>query len=165
MRCLLTLCLTFFMSSLSANEFCTGAQYRAFDFWIGQWQVTTHSDNIVRFNTISKINDGCTLLEEYTSPSGYSGKSLNIYDRQSNQWHQTWTDNTGLRLQLAGNIKDNIMIMQGVSVNASNQQVINKISWSVNADKTVRQLWQTSTDNGKNWTVVFDGHYQKIKTR
>ena len=34
-----------------------------------------------------------------------------------------------------------------------------RITWSKNADGTVRQLWESSTDGGTTWTVAFDGTY------
>lgn len=79
----------FLINSNSTLANCTSESYNEFDFWLGDWQVTSEVDDIVRFNTISKVNNGCTILEEYTSPSGYVGKSLNIYDQQTKQWHQS----------------------------------------------------------------------------
>ena len=34
-----------------------------------------------------------------------------------------------------------------------------RITWTPNADATVRQLWETSEDGGKTWSVAFDGRY------
>ena len=76
---LLALIITFLISN-TVNASCLSKEYLAFDFWLGNWQVTTTSDNVVRHNKVTKINDGCTLLEEYSTPSGYLGKSLNIYN-------------------------------------------------------------------------------------
>ena len=33
-----------------------------------------------------------------------------------------------------------------------------------NADGTVRQLWETSSDDGKTWAASFDGLYRKATT-
>jgi hypothetical protein len=30
-------------------------------------------------------------------------------------------------------------------------------------DDYVRQLWEQSTDDGKTWNTVFDGHYRRKK--
>ena len=39
-----------------------------------------------------------------------------------------------------------------------------RITWTPNADGSVRQRWETSTDDGKTWTVAFDGIYRKATT-
>jgi hypothetical protein len=34
------------------------------------------------------------------------------------------------------------------------------VTWSVNPDGGVRQLWESTGDNGE-WTVAFDGKYTR----
>lgn len=162
MKKILCAIIIFFIYSNSARANCTDENYQAFDFWLGHWQVTSDTDDIIRFNNISKINNGCTILEEYSSPSGYVGKSLNIYDQQTKQWHQTWTDSSGLLLQLQGGIENNAMVMIGKTFAANQQTTINKISWTPNEDGSVRQHWQVSQDQGKTWQTSFDGLYKKV---
>ena len=154
--------LAILLLSIDSYANCSSKQHRAFDFWLGNWQVTTSTDEIIRKNKISLINNGCTLLEEYSTPSGYIGKSLNIYDASTKRWHQTWTDSLGLLLKLEGNLVGKSMVMQGKGKDQNNKKIINKITWTPNSDGTVRQLWQTSADKGKTWVTVFDGLYTKI---
>ncbi|NMP30730.1 hypothetical protein HII17_04060 [Thalassotalea sp. M1531] len=142
---------------------CSSEEYRQFDFWIGEWQVTNPANNQVSISKISLINNNCSILEEYQTPSGYQGKSLNIYNQQTKQWHQTWVDNTGLLLQLNGEFKQGVMTLSGLTVDNKGQEVLNKISWKKLSDGRVNQVWQTSTDKGKHWQTLFDGYYQKIQ--
>jgi hypothetical protein len=44
---------------------------------------------------------------------------------------------------------------------ASGKMVVNRISWTPQAEGTVRQHWETSTDGGKSWTTAFDGRYAR----
>ncbi len=37
---------------------------------------------------------------------------------------------------------------------------INRITWTPNKDKSVRQLWEITKDDGTTWTVAFDGLYK-----
>jgi hypothetical protein len=158
--------LIFLAQHSAAIASCTEANYHAFDFWLGHWQVTSKDDDIIRFNHIKKINNGCTILEEYTSSSGYVGKSLNIYDLQTQLWHQTWTDSTGLLLQLSGAIEDDSMVMVGETTLKDNhntmRRTLNRIRWTPNADGSVRQHWQVSQDHGETWKTAFDGLYEKV---
>ena len=41
------------------------------------------------------------------------------------------------------------------------QRRIERITWTPNADGTVRQHWEQSTDGGKTWTTAFDGLYRR----
>jgi len=36
-----------------------------------------------------------------------------------------------------------------------------RITWTPNHDGNVRQLWESSDDDGKTWTTAFDGIYHK----
>jgi len=36
---------------------------------------------------------------------------------------------------------------------------LQKLTFTPNADGTVRQFWEQSVDDGANWTVAFDGLY------
>lgn len=148
--------------SAFANKACSEKEYRQFDFWLGQWQVTTKSDDVIRNSSITLINDGCTLLEEYSTPGGFVGKSLNIYDHQQKQWHQTWTDNAGQLLLLNGQATANTMVLSGLTRDENNITVLNRITWTANEDGTVRQHWQTSKNGGQTWNTSFDGLYTKI---
>ncbi len=161
MRKVLIVIMTLFTYSSIAAD-CSDKNYQDFDFWLGEWQVTSKADDVIRFNSISKINNGCTILEEYSSPSGYVGKSLNIYDQHTKKWYQTWTDSSGLLLQLRGGIKQGTMVMVGETLNDSQQTTINQIHWIPNEDGTVRQHWQVSQDNGKTWQTTFDGLYKRV---
>ncbi len=132
---------------------CKGASYRQFDFWIGKWDVYTPDGNKVGANVIEPIAGGCALLETWTTPRGFSGKSLNIFDASDRQWHQTWVDSSGSRLDIAGIGGDGKMAL------ASKTQ---RITWTANADGSVRQLWE-SWDASKNaWTTAFDGKYVRM---
>lgn len=142
---------------------CTDSEHRQFDFWLGEWQVSNSSNNQVSNSKISLINNGCGILEEYATPSGYQGKSLNIFNQQTKQWHQTWIDNTGLLLQLDGGFQQGKMVMTGKTKTPKGEWLLNKISWQLLDDGRVNQVWQTSKDNGKSWKTAFDGYYLKQK--
>jgi hypothetical protein len=96
---------------------------------------------------------------------GVTGKSLNIYDAVDRRWHQTWVDNSGSLLILAGQRVDRNMVMAltGQSPTDPKATVLQRITWTPADDGSVRQLWELSSDAGKTWTVLFDGHYVRAK--
>lgn len=164
MKILITILVGMMVASVSYPSIaqCDTPQHRQFDFWLGQWQVTNGQNNNVSRSSITRINEGCSLLEEYTTPSGYQGKSLNMYDASTGFWHQTWMDNGGVLLQLDGKFEQGEMTLTGTTYNAKGKEVVNKIIWTPNTDGTVRQQWMVSNDLGKSWQSIFDGMYKKL---
>src|SRR6187200_1349717 len=90
---------------------CESSEHRQFDFWVGHWDVFGPAGRKVGENRIELIADGCALLEQWTGNGGVTGKSLNIYDAVDRRWHQTWVDNGGTLLILAGQLVDRSMVM------------------------------------------------------
>ena len=141
-----------------------GAAYRAFDFWIGSWEVRDPEGVFVGRNRITRLFDGCALREEWRGVSGLHGTSLNLYVPSRGVWHQTWIDSAGNLLQLEGGLRDGAMVLEGVTADADapERTVRHRVSWSiVDGDPDqVRQHWQVSTD-AEAWETVFDGRYRR----
>ena len=137
--------------------------YHQFDFWIGKWDVYKFgTDTLAGTSNIESIIDGIGLLENYSTTSGtYTGKSLNKYNPAKNRWEQYWIDNDGLTLFLSGGIIDGKMVLND-SENSTDHKTINRITWEQLKNGSVRQTWELSNDNGKTWSVLFDGEYKKI---
>lgn len=138
---------------------CSAEQYRQFDFWIGDWTVTTPDGEFAGKNSIKPMLNGCALYESWTGKSGYRGDSINFYDQVKGQWHQTWIDYAGNALYGDGGLVNGSMVLSGMGKNAQGQDIINRITWTPNKDGSVRQHWETSSDNALSWTSVFDGLY------
>ncbi len=140
-----------------AHAACDKTEYRQFDFWLSEWDVKSlTSGKTGSINTIVSLYDGCVIREEYTTPSGYSGMSINFYDTDSGRWHQTWMDNQGSPLFLSGGLVDGKMVLESDSGRSPAQ----RITWSVDDSGSVRQHWEQLGDN-KAWKTVFHGLYTK----
>ena len=94
-------------------------------------------------------------------PAGYTGTSLNIYDASRKQWHQTWTDNGGLLLELDGGFRDGKMVLPARRGTRKVKTTKQRITWTPRPDGKVRQRWEQSSDGGATWAVAFDGTYTK----
>jgi hypothetical protein len=141
---------------------CAAAAHRAFDFWLGEWQVHTPDGKLAGHNSIRREYDGCVLHERYTAASAYRGESLNIYDAGRKLWHQSWVDNSGTLLLLDGGLRDGRMVLEGPGTSSEGRPIRHRITWTPNADGTVRQLWEM-TDAAGHWSVAFDGLYSKVE--
>lgn len=147
---------------LASFATCDSAQHRAFDFWLGEWNVHTASGKLAGNNRITREYNGCVIHERYDTGRGYSGESLNSYDPHRQVWHQTWVDTAGTLLLLEGNLQDGNMVLQGDTTGADGSTTRHRISWTPNANGSVRQLWE-STDKQGQWQVAFDGLYTRTE--
>jgi hypothetical protein len=131
-----------------------------FDFWLGEWAVTTPDGKAAGSSHIQSIADGHALLENWEGAGSSIGKSLNIYNEVKKQWQQFWVDNSGSVLELAGGIVGGKMVLGNSSKKKDGTTRHDRITWTPNADGSVRQLWEQSDDEGKTWQVAFDGLYR-----
>lgn len=156
---LLLLC-TFVFPAYAQQAPCNDPAYRQFDFWLGKWEVFRPDGKVAGSNRIEKEYSGCVLHERYATPGKYSGESLNTYDPSRKVWHQTWVDNSGMLLLLEGQLNGKSMILEGKTLDIAGKETKHRITWTPNADGTVRQLWE-STDAKGAWIVAFDGLYKR----
>jgi hypothetical protein len=144
---------------------CKAPEHRQFDFWVGDWEVRTPNGTRAGENRIEAILDGCVVKEHWVGARGGAGESFNRYDAASRKWEQTWVDNGGNTLLLAGELTDGAMLLTGTTKRPDGGTMLHRVRWSLidgDADR-LRQLWETSSDGGASWTVSFDGRYQRKK--
>jgi hypothetical protein len=139
---------------------CTGPEYRQFDFWVGEWTVTpTGKTNTVASSLIEKLYNGCAVRENWMPLKGTAGGSLNNY--YDGRWRQTWVDAANSRVDFVGDLIDGRMVLTGEwkGVLGPGKDALIRMTYSRNADGTVRQHGEQSTDQGKSWTTNFDFTY------
>jgi hypothetical protein len=150
-----------FTAIVEPHRPCNTPEFRQFDFWLGDWDVeSVAAPGTVSRNLITRSYDGCAIREEYTTPSGFAGTSLNFYDAPRKVWHQTWIDNQGGALYIEGGLQGTAMVLQSVG----DLTHVQRITWTPLPDGRVRQHWETTSDGGKNWTTAFDGTYTRRAT-
>jgi hypothetical protein len=156
--------LSVFAQQTSAPCPCCEEEYQQFDFWLGDWVVYSQG-KMAGFNKVTKIEDGCIIRENWKSVgSNYTGTSYNFYDKAAKKWKQTWIDNQGSVLELAGNLSGNKMILKSQElIDSEGRRIINRVTWTKNPDETVNQVWEASEDGGITFKLIFDGLYRKRK--
>src|SRR3954452_2411831 len=132
-----------------------------FDFWIGDWDVLDPDGKHVGRSRITSMFDNGMVHEHWRGDGGVEGRSVSAYDASRGVWHQTWMDSTGGVLLLDGGMRDGVMVLEGRAPSGADLSVadLQRITWTAGAEGP-RQLWECSSDDGKTWTVAFDGRYR-----
>ncbi len=137
------------------------AHYSEFDFWVGEWEVYTPQGQLAGTNTITKIENGCLVTENWLAVNGGTGKSINYYDPAAGTWRQVWVDFTGGILELEGELKDGAMRFVGTHTYMDGRQEAYRMVFTPRPDGSVRQFIEQSRDNGQSWYTSFEGIYVK----
>lgn len=140
---------------------CAAPAFRAFDFWLGAWEVRTPAGAVAGTSRISSILGGCAIREEYTGQAPYRGESLNAWDTRTRRWHQTWMDNGGLVATFDGGLRDGHMVLEGDGADPQGKPFRGRMTFTPLPDGRVRQHWERSYDAGTTWSTMFDGYYTR----
>ncbi len=143
---------------------CLGNQnYRHFDFWLGEWDVMVNGRK-VGDNSITMPTGGCAIHENYTTAGNYAGQSINFYDPIDKKWHQHWVGSGGdVYNYLETKREEGLLQFESKFMNPNGNISLSRLTFTLNPDGTVRQLFENSNDNGKTWTPAFDGLYVRKK--
>lgn len=133
-------------------------EYRQFDFWIGEWDVEVKGTVRAR-SSIQLILDDCVIFENYDRDN-YSGKSFSSYVAESKTWKQHYVDSKGEISIWSGRLEGDRMIF--ISRNDAGK-IVQRMTYSRTGADRVRQLIETTTDDGKSWKPSFDGTYLRRK--
>jgi hypothetical protein len=141
---------------------CSSPESRQFDFWVGRWDVyPTGKDNLVAHSLIENLYQGCGIRENWMPLKGGGGGSLNSWVPAEKQWRQTWVDSSGARVEFKGGRQGPVMVLEGLWPGVANgKDALVRMTYTPNADKSVRQFGQQSTDGGKTWAPAFDFTYK-----
>jgi hypothetical protein len=152
----------------TASAPCATPAHHQFDFWVGEWDVRKPDGTRAGQSRIEPILEACVIFENWTGATGFAGKSFNLYNAASDRWEQFWVDQSGARLHLHGGLEGERMVLSGLREKTDAQTgpaQRERISWTPNADGSVRQLWETSSDDGRTWTTSFDGLYRRAPAK
>lgn len=155
---------------------CSGAEYRQFDFWVGDWDVVPNPatrpanapapppGRTMPRNTITRIQDGCAIHEKWVDGQGGTGESFNVFDRVKQLWHQTWVDNRGSLHFYWGELKNGSMVMIGEVPLAPQQRVQGRrtvrVTFTPIGTNQLRQSSEQLNSDG-TWTPAFDFLYTR----
>lgn len=148
---------------LNAYPCLSNEDMRLFDFWLGEWDVYFQG-NKVGENSITMAKGGCAIHESYTTARNYAGQSINYYDPIDKKWHQHWVGSGGdVFNYLETERSPGRLQFLSEFMNPNGQITLSRLTFTLNEDGSVNQLFENSSDDGKTWSSGFDGHYVKKK--
>lgn len=150
--------------SPQAPPSCDSDAYRAFDFWVGEWEVRQPDGSGNSHNSIQPINRGCALLENYSMGGVSAGQSYNFYDSVRGTWSQLWLS-PGAIIRMEGPaVEPGALTMTG-TITYGNQPAPRPFMgrWTARDDGTVLQeFWERNPESGE-WGVWFTGIYTRTE--
>ena len=133
-------------------------EYRQFDFWVGDWEVFNPSGKRVGTNKVVVLQGGCIVEENWASANGGTGQSFNFYNPVTKKWHQSYMDSDGSNWMMDGELKDGALRYEGAIYSPTGRVLVRMNFYNLGPNK-VRQTAETSADDGRTWTPVWDGLY------
>ena len=143
---------------------CSDDAFKQFDFWLGTWEVTTPDGALAGVNEVTSEENGCLILETWTSATGGTGQSYNFYNPATEKWRQIWV-NSGFIIDYEGGLtaSGSMKLVGEITYIASKQEAAFTGEWSLNEDGTVTQHFEQYDANMDEWTDWFTGIYTKIE--
>jgi hypothetical protein len=147
------------LAAQQATAPCAASDFHAFDFWVGEWQVTDTAGRVIATSTIAQRAAGCAITEHWQPLTGPDGVSVSWFDPGDRHWHQQWVGGGGWIASFTGDFRDGVMRM--TSAGPSAQGSWSRMSWTALPDGQVRQVLETSTDGRTGWKTGFVGLYRR----
>ena len=139
-----------------AKPACDAAGVHQFDFVLGDWDVyDVGKPAVTARNIVEPMLDGCALREVHRQTDGMVGESISIFDQSRGVWHQTWVTNRGELILLEGGLVNGRMILTAPMKESDGTASLIRGTWWIEG-KSVRQLAERSTDEGKTWSQLWD---------
>lgn len=147
---------------------CTGPEFAAFDFWVGDWDVypAQSPQTLVAHSKIERLYAGCAIRESWMPLKGLGGGSLSGFDPTVGRWHQIWIGAQPGRVEFDGGLVGKDMVLAGYwrGSAAQGQDGLTRMTYTPLPGGAVRQHGQVSTDHGVTWAESFDLIYRRRAT-
>lgn len=142
---------------------CSSEEHRAFDFWVGQWDVfVTGSDEKAGESRIESLSGGCAIRETWMPMQGEGGTSLTLLNHRSNRWEQLWIGSDGRRVDFVGGPVGVQMVLTGYwdDIGGAGRDGLIRMTFTAQPDGSVRQFGEASGGHGLGWVTSFDFTYR-----
>lgn len=141
---------------------CGSDAAQQLDFLIGDWELFSKDGEMIGQNKVKLVFGTCTLEEDFKGADGLKTHSTFSYDEKSKRWTQAWSDDFGNKLNFKGIFKNDKLTLKATSTDAKGKKVYHRIIYKKQANGTVSQVWQKSSNN-KEWKTTYSGTYKRKK--
>jgi len=132
--------------------------YRDFDFVLGEWDFLTADGKKIGEQVYTKKEEGCLILEEWTTLSGSTGTGMTFVDPATNLWRQVWMS-PAFHIDYSGSVNENgDMILEGTMYpnNGEKSSAVRGV-WAKQSDGTIRQEFLKYDNKIREWQSFFLG--------
>ena len=150
---------------VNANPCMGDSVARAFDFWVGDWDVYVNgTTQLAGRNRIDRVSGGCAILENWTANTSLlnapsDGKSLNFVVPSTRKWRQVWMGSGGgLTYYDEGEYRDGAMRFTYDNATPRGRLTGRFAFFNLGPNK-VRQMQESTPDSGRTWQTVYDFIY------
>jgi hypothetical protein len=144
------------------------SEIKQFDFWLGDWTcegISYHptdpkqNQKTSGQNSITREMDGFVVRENFTM-GAFRGASWSVYTPANKKWRQTWVDNQGGYITLAGEFRLGKMILTTLP-NEKTPKNFSRMVYSHIKNESFDWDWEKSVDAGKTWKLAWHLHYTR----
>jgi hypothetical protein len=150
---------------------CATPEHRAFDFWIGTWdvKVLTRKDPaqpwIASAGTqrVESILGGCVISEHFAADgpqAPWAGKSYSMWQPALGTWRQTWVDDQGSFLAFTGGVENGAMTLYGEPFEKAGKRVEMRMVFRDVTPDAMTWEWQKKNDAG-GWDAQMVIEYRR----
>jgi hypothetical protein len=150
--------------SQSNSAPCSGAEFKQIDFWLGKWDARWEGFPGIPAgqgtNLITRTYDGC-VTEEHFLGGPLKGHSVSTFSTRTKNWRQTWVDNEGSYIDLAGG-PDGAGDFVLTTLPQSGTPAASRMLFTDIKPDSFTWRWQATRD-GKAWKDSWVIHYTRKK--
>lgn len=139
-----------------------------YGFWVGDWSLTWEDSNGgvgKGENRIERILDGKVIQENFSVKegqlSGFSGKSMSVYNPQRREWRQAWVDNQGGYYDFVGRKDGERYFFETKVISTPKGDFQQRMVFYDITDNSLIWDWEATQDGGKTWSLNWRIHYQR----
>ena len=139
---------------------CSGENepYRDFDFVIGHWDFYNLKGDKIGEQKYTKREQGCLIVEEWTTLTGSTGHGMSFVDPTTNLWRQVWMSPM-FHIDYSGSLSENgAMVLKGTMYpNNGQPSSLIKGVWSKQGDGSIKQEFLKFNKQLDTWETFFVG--------
>ncbi|MBI1236003.1 MAG: hypothetical protein GC188_04885 [Alphaproteobacteria bacterium] len=137
----------------SAGNCVNLASRQQLDFWVGSWNIYSEAGAFLGRQDVTEWETGCLIEAVWTSASGETSQSMNLYDPGLSAWRQIHISPNELA-DLRGGLSNGMMRLSG-NLFEPETQTFSQRRWSVsaNGDGSLQQVFEHRGSDTDAWVV------------